>query len=104
FVPRTGRGLHTFLLDMNPSTSSFDGMTVGQTFTDPVGGVCFTLQAMSNSGATIVVDYSSGGSGDPTTMDGASFTAPGPGIESCNRTVMPNGGGRHDRTSAARRH
>ena len=93
FVPRTGRGLHTFLLDMNPSSSSFDGLTAGGTFTDPAGGLTFTVQSLSNSGATIVVNYTSGGSGDPTTMDGSAFTAPGPGIESCSGMVTPTGMG-----------
>src|SRR6185436_10524768 len=93
FVPRTGRGLHTFLLDMNPSSSSFDGLTAGGTFTDPAGGLTFTVQSLSNSGATIVVNYTSGGSGDPTTMDGMPFTAPGPAIESCSGMVTPTGMG-----------
>jgi hypothetical protein len=36
---RTRAGLHTWLLDMTPSTSSFRdaGLVVGQTFTDPAG-------------------------------------------------------------------
>jgi MYXO-CTERM domain-containing protein len=93
FVPRTGKGLHTFLLDMNPSTSSFDALPAGQTYTDPAGGLSFTVQSVSNSGATIVVDYSSGGTGSATAMDGSAFTAPGPGIESCSGTVTPTGMG-----------
>jgi hypothetical protein len=92
---RTDRGLHTFLLDMTPTTSSFtDGaMAVGQTYTDPAGTLSFTLQSVSNSGATIVVNYTSGGSGGPVCMDGSAFTAPGPGIESCSSTPAPTGAG-----------
>jgi hypothetical protein len=90
--PRTGRGLHTFLLDMAPSTSSFSdaALPVGQTYTDPAGGLSFTVQSISNSGATIVVSYDSG-SGDPTCMDGTAFTAPGPAIDSCSGTPTPTG-------------
>jgi hypothetical protein len=94
--PRTGRGLHTFLLDMAPSTTSFNdaALPVGQTFTDPAGGLSFTVQSVSNSGATIVVNYASGGAGDPTCMDGSAFTAPGPTIDtSCSGMAAPTGTG-----------
>jgi MYXO-CTERM domain-containing protein len=66
-----------WVLDMDPSTSGFDGMNVGQTFTDPAGGVSFTVTAMDNDRATISVTNSSG-SGSPTCMDGSTFAAPGP--------------------------
>jgi hypothetical protein len=94
--PRTGKGFHTFLLDMAPSTSSFNdaALPVGQTYTDPAGGLSFTVQAVSNSGATIVVNYASGGSGDPTCMDGSAFTAPGPTVDtSCSGTPVSTGAG-----------
>src|SRR5262245_34568720 len=92
---RTDRGLHTFLLDMTPSTSSYSdaALPVGGTFTDPAGGLSFTVMSASNSGATIQVTYTSGGTGAPTCMDGSAFTAPGPGVESCNATPMPTGAG-----------
>jgi MYXO-CTERM domain-containing protein len=64
-------------LDMDPTTSAFDGMNVGQTFTDPAGGVSFTLTAADNDRATVTVNIT-GGSGSPTCMDGTTFTAPGP--------------------------
>ena len=37
-APSNRTSYHSFLLDMNPSTTTFDGMTVGQTFMDPAGG------------------------------------------------------------------
>src|SRR4029079_2375530 len=57
---RTQRGVHTYLLDMNPDTTGTQGlndagMTTGQTFTDPAGGLTITAQSVGNSGATIVV-------------------------------------------------
>jgi hypothetical protein len=66
-----------WVLDMEPSTEAFDGMTVGQTFTDPAGGVSFTVQAMDNDRATIAVNIANG-SGSPTCMDNTTFVAPGP--------------------------
>jgi hypothetical protein len=85
---RTQRGVHPFLLDMTPATTGNSGLNdaglaVGQTFTDPAGGLTITPTAISNSGATIVVTYTTGGSGSPTCLDGSPFTPPGPGIESC---------------------
>ena len=91
---RTERGLHTFLLDMTPSTSSFSdaALPVGVPFTDPAGGLTITVNSVSNAGASITVEYTGGGSGTgPTCMDGTAFTAPGPGMESCSGTVMPTG-------------
>ena len=42
---RARKGPHTFLLDMAPSTSSFNdaALAVGQTYTDPAGGLSFTV-------------------------------------------------------------
>ena len=93
--PRNGKGFHTFLLDMAPSTSSFSdaALPVGQTYNDPAGGLSFTVMSMSNSGATIQVTYTSGGSGDPTCMDGSAFTAPGPSVDSCSTAPAPTGTG-----------
>jgi MYXO-CTERM domain-containing protein len=78
-----------WVLDMNPSTSAFDGMTVGQTYDDPAGGVSFTVQAMDNDHATINVSIANG-SGSPTCMDGTAFTAPGP--TSCGTSTGGTGG------------
>ena len=109
---RTQRGLHTFLLDMTPSTTSNSGfrdagLVAGQTFTDPAGGLSITAQSVSASGATIVVTYAAG-SGDPTCMDGAAFTAPGPGRRIVrhagpDRRRRYHGRGRHDGRGGDRR-
>jgi hypothetical protein len=93
---RTQRGVHPFILDMTPATTGSSGqndagLAVGQSFSDPAGGLTITNMAMSNSGATIQVTYTAG-SGDPTCMDGTPFTAPGPGIESCSGTTAGTGG------------
>jgi MYXO-CTERM domain-containing protein len=66
-----------WVLDMDPATSGFDGMDVGDSFTDPAGGVSFSVQAMDNDRATIAVTIANG-SGSPTCMDGSTFAAPGP--------------------------
>jgi MYXO-CTERM domain-containing protein len=78
-----------WVLDMDPSTSGFDGMDVGDTFTDPAGGVSFTVSAMDNDRATITVNNTNG-SGSPTCMDGSAFTAPGP--TSCGTPTGGTGG------------
>jgi MYXO-CTERM domain-containing protein len=78
-----------WVLDMDPSTSAFDGMNTGQTFTDPAGGVSFTVTAMDNDRATITVTNASG-SGSPTCMDGSAFAAPGP--TSCGTPTGGTGG------------
>src|SRR5439155_10131781 len=79
---RTQTGIHTYLLDMNPSTTGSSGLNdaglaVGQTFSDPGGGLTITNVAMSNAQATIQVTYTTG-SGDPTCLDNSVFTPPGP--------------------------
>jgi MYXO-CTERM domain-containing protein len=70
-------GSFTWHIDMNPSTSTFDGMTAGQTFTDPAGGTSFTVQELDTNHASISVQIS-GGSGTPTCMNGSTFSPPGP--------------------------
>ena len=79
---RTDRGLHTFLLDMTPSTSSFSdaALPVGVPFTDPAGGLTITVDSVSNAGATITVEYAAAGGAAPTCMDGTTaFVAAGAG-------------------------
>lgn len=68
----------SWVLDMNPSTTNaFDGMTKGQTFTDPAGGVSFTVTELDASHATVDVVVANS-SGAPTCMDGTTFAPPGP--------------------------
>jgi len=93
---RSQRGLHTFLLDMTPTTTGTRGFSdaalpVGATFTDPAGGVSITATAVSATQATVTVTID-GGSGAPTCLDGSTFTAPGPGPESCGTETGPVGG------------
>ncbi|HMF39549.1 MAG TPA: hypothetical protein VKQ32_02585 [Polyangia bacterium] len=104
---RTQRGVHPFILDMTPSTTGSSGLNdaglaVGQSFTDPAGGLTITNMAMSNSGATIQVTYTAG-SGDPTCMDGTAFTPPGPGVESCTASAPTGAGGTGGTTGAGGR-
>jgi hypothetical protein len=73
----TSNGPRTFLLDMNPSTNSFDPMSVGQTFTDPAGGVSFTLDAVDDNHASVRVTIE-GGTGANTCVDNTTLTGSGP--------------------------
>jgi hypothetical protein len=93
---RGQRGLHTFLLDMTPATTGRSGFAdaalgVGKSFSDPAGGLTITVQAVSATQATIVVDMP-GGTVGPTCTDASPFTAPGPGPESCSGVVMGTAG------------
>jgi MYXO-CTERM domain-containing protein len=77
YIPRGGGyGRRTFFLDMNPATSAFDGMIEGQTFTDPAGGVAFTVQTLSNTSATVSVTVPT--SAPNTCAGGGTIAAPGP--------------------------
>jgi MYXO-CTERM domain-containing protein len=77
-VPAANRSsTFNWVLDMDPSTSAFDGMDVGDSFTDPAGGVTFAVQAMDNDRATINVTIANS-TGAATCMNGSTFTAPGP--------------------------
>jgi MYXO-CTERM domain-containing protein len=76
---RTQNGLHTWLLDMNPSSNAnnqFEGMSVGQTFTDPAGGVSFTAVSISATSASIQVNVPTNTAN--TCAGGGNLTAPGP--------------------------
>jgi len=77
-IPAPNRnGPRTFMLDMNPSTSAFDPMSAGQTFTDPAGGVSFTVESFDQSRATIRVEIQGGGEAN-TCMDGSTLSGSGP--------------------------
>ena len=54
---RKRSGLHTWLLDMTPSTSSFRdaALPVGETFTDPAGGVSITVVSANAAQASMAV-------------------------------------------------
>jgi hypothetical protein len=94
---RGQRGLHTFLLDMTPTTTGRASFTdaalgVGKSFSDPAGGLTITVQAVSGTQATIKVDMP-GGTAAPTCIDSTPFTAPGPGPEACTGGVPTGAGG-----------
>jgi len=74
---RTQRGRHTWILDMNPADTTLHGLGAGQSFTDPAGGVAFTVQAVSAASATVNIEIASG-SGAPTCLGGATLSPPGP--------------------------
>src|SRR6185369_5369910 len=70
---------HTFLLDMNPSTSSFDGMTAaGQSFSDQGGGLTFSVMSIDSTHATIQVTYDNASGAAATCMDGSTLQGSGP--------------------------
>ena len=70
---------HTFLLDMNPSTNSYDGMTAaGQSFSDPAGGLTFSVVSIDKTQATIQVTYTNGSGAGPTCIDGSPLVGSGP--------------------------
>ena len=69
----------SWLLDMNPSTtSSFDGLTVGQSFMDPDGSITITVNSADATKAEIQIDIQGGAGGGPMCMDGSTLSAPGP--------------------------
>jgi hypothetical protein len=92
YQPHAQSGLHTWLLDMKPATSSFSdaALAVGQTFTDPAGGVSITATAVGAASATVTVTIDNG-QGDPTCLDGTTLVAPGP--PSCAGTGAGGTGG-----------
>jgi MYXO-CTERM domain-containing protein len=60
FRDRSDRGRHTWILDMDPSTRTIDGMGAGKSFTDPAGGVSFQVMSISMDSATIQVTVPNG--------------------------------------------
>jgi hypothetical protein len=88
---RGSRGEHTWLLDMAPSvTTGTDGtahaLALGQTFTDPGGGVAITTMSVGPDGADIKIDITGAttvpDAGTETVcLDGTPIPAPGP--ENC---------------------
>jgi hypothetical protein len=76
---RTTNGLHTWLLDMTPTTASLRdaALAVGQTFSDPAGGLSITVAAASASQATIQIEIPEGTT-PPLCLDGPPLSPPGP--------------------------
>jgi VCBS repeat-containing protein len=69
-------GPRTFLLDMQPSGNGFQAMTVGQTFSDPAGGVSFTVNSQDATSANVTVTVST--TGNNTCIDGTTLSGSGP--------------------------
>lgn len=65
------------LLDMNPATNPVNGMVAGSTFTDPAGGVTFSVTSLSTSSAVVNVTLSAEAKPN-TCMDGAALVGSGP--------------------------
>ena len=97
-VASTKRAIHPYIIDMTPNTTTGNGagfadaaLAVGQTFTDPAGGLSITATAVSMTQATITVDIA-GGTVGPTCLDDSPFMGPGAGPESCvANTATPIG-------------
>jgi hypothetical protein len=89
FRDRADRGRHTWLLDMDPtSTRTIEGLAMGKTFTDPAGGVSFTVMAMTADSATIQVTVPNG-TGGATCLDDTPYD-PAP-VRMCGGLVGPGG-------------
>jgi hypothetical protein len=80
---RTQRGFHTWVLDMNPATTTVDGLAPAAASPDPAGNIKITVESMDAQKASIKVEITGGAGGGPMCLDGTPFTGPGPGPESC---------------------
>lgn len=72
-------GPRTFQLDMEPASTggnSFNAMSVGQTFSDPAGGVSFTVNSQDATGASVTVTVAT--IGNNTCLDGTTLNGAGP--------------------------
>jgi len=96
FVGGTARGApYVYLLDQTPEGGNNpnlvnSGLTAGQSFVDPAGGLTIKVNSVSQDKAEIAVTLD-GASGGLTCLDGAAFTAPGPDVASCGAPVGPGG-------------
>jgi MYXO-CTERM domain-containing protein len=87
---------YLYVLDLVPESGRVDLtnaglMTVGQSYTDPAGGLTITLTAIGPTGAT--VDVTTTAAGSNTCVDASSFTAPGPDGTSCGPLASSTDGG-----------
>jgi MYXO-CTERM domain-containing protein len=99
FHDRMDRGRHTWILDMDPTTKTIDGLAMGKSFTDPAGGTSFQVTALSMDSATIQVTLPNG-MGPATCLDDTMFDPALPRMCSGvvgtaapdTGTTMPDGG------------
>lgn len=94
-VGASARGApYVYLLDQTPEGNNPNlvnsGLTAGQSFVDPAGGLTIKVNSVSQDKAEIAVTLD-GASGGLTCLDGAAFTAPGPDTTSCGAAVGPGG-------------
>ena len=87
---------YLYLLDLTPEAgranlNNAGLMTVGQSYTDPAGGLTFTLMAIDNTSATVSI--TGGGTTTATCSDMTAFMAPGPGASSCGPLATISGDG-----------
>jgi hypothetical protein len=80
---RTQRGVHTWLLDMNPGTGALDGLGAGESFTDPTGSPRIIIESMGPHSATVRVEIDGVDEGAAICLDGSELPGSGPGPESC---------------------
>jgi len=76
-------------LDMNPNTNPLNGMTAGQSFADPAGGVTFSVTSLTPEAAVINVELAATPMPN-TCMDGSTLVGSGP--ESCGGGAAGAGG------------
>jgi MYXO-CTERM domain-containing protein len=88
---RNQRGLHTWFLDMNPATTALDGLSAGQSFSDPTGSPTITVVSLDNTKAVVKIEFMGGGTGMPTCLDDTPFSGTSPGPESCVGPAVPMG-------------
>jgi len=68
----------SWLLDMNPATTTFDGLAAGGVFTDPNNDIKITVVSADATKAVVQIDITGGAGGAPTCIDSSTLTAPGP--------------------------
>jgi MYXO-CTERM domain-containing protein len=69
----------TWLLDMAPSTTNtFDGLAVGQNFSDPTGGITVTVMSADTTKAVVQIDITGGVGAPPTCIDNTTLADSGP--------------------------
>jgi MYXO-CTERM domain-containing protein len=80
----TQRPTHTWFLDQDPNAMGQQGIAVGSSYTDPAGGLKFTVMSADAKTATVQIEIPGSTPGMPAKcLDDTTLPAPGPGFESC---------------------
>ena len=66
----------SWLLDMNPSTTTFDGLAAGGSFTDPNGEIKVTVMSADTTKAVVQIDVQGGAGAAPTCIDNTTSRRP----------------------------